>query len=37
LRLACDDNVIIKNPDKGCTKENAENSEKKYALTVEQV
>lgn len=36
LQLACDDNVIAKNPADGCTKEYAEDIEKKYALTFEE-
>lgn len=36
LQLACDDNVIIKNPSDGCTKEYVEDIEKKYALTFEE-
>lgn len=36
LDLACDDNVIGKNPSDGCTKEYAESEEKKYALTPEE-
>ena len=36
LDLACDDNVIGKNPSDGCTKEYAEGEEKKYALTPEE-
>ena len=33
LQLACDDNIIFKNPADGCTKEYAEDTEKKYALS----
>lgn len=36
LQLACDDNVIAKNPADGCTKEYVEDIEKKYALTFEE-
>lgn len=36
LQLACDDNVIVKNPADGCTKEYSENMEKKYALTFDE-
>jgi len=36
LQLACDDNVIAKNPADGCTKEYTEDVEKKYALTFEE-
>lgn len=36
LQLACDDNVIVKNPASGCMKEYAEDLEKKYALTFEE-
>lgn len=36
LQLACDDNVLVKNPTDGCTKEYAEDIEKKYALTFEE-
>lgn len=36
LQLACDDNVIYKNPSDGCTKEYSEDIEKKYALTFEE-
>ena len=36
LQLACDDNVIIKNPADGCTKEYPEELEKKYALTFDE-
>lgn len=36
LQLACDDNVIVKNPADGCTKEYTEDMEKKYALTFEE-
>lgn len=36
LDLACDDNIIGKNPSDGCTKEYAEEEEKKYALTPEE-
>ena len=36
LQLACDDNVLVKNPADGCTKEYAEDIEKKYALTFEE-
>ncbi len=36
LQLACDDNVIAKNPADGCTKEYTEDIEKKYALTFEE-
>lgn len=34
LQLACDDNIIIKNPADGWTREYTENVEKKYALTL---
>lgn len=33
LQLACDDNIIFKNPADGCTKEYTEEVEKKYALS----
>lgn len=33
LQLACDDNVILKNPAEGCTKDYSTELEKKYALT----
>lgn len=33
LQLACDDNVILKNPADGCTKDYTTEIEKKYALT----
>lgn len=36
LQLACDDNLIVKNPANGCTKEYVEEMEKKYALTLEE-
>lgn len=36
LDLACDDNIIGKNPSDGCTKEYAEDEEKKYALIPEE-
>lgn len=36
LQLACDDNVILKNPADGCTKEYTTDLEKKYALTFEE-
>ena len=36
LQLACDDNVIAKNPADGCTKEYVDDMEKKYALTFEE-
>ena len=36
LDLACDDNIIGKNPSDGCTKEYAEGEEKKYALAPEE-
>lgn len=36
LDLACNDNVIVKNPSDGCTKEYSEDEEKKYALTPEE-
>lgn len=36
LQLACDDNVIVKNPADGCTKEYTEEMEKKYALTFDE-
>lgn len=36
LQLACDDNVIAKNPADGCTKEYTEDMEKKYALTFDE-
>jgi len=36
LQLACDDNVIVKNPADGCTKEYTEDMEKKYALSFEE-
>ena len=36
LQLACDDNIIVKNPADGCTREYTESVEKKYALTLEE-
>lgn len=36
FQLACDDDVIVKNPADGCMKDYAEEAEKKYALTVEE-
>lgn len=36
LQLACDDNVIIKNPAEGCTKDYSTELEKKYALTFDE-
>ncbi|NDO48489.1 tyrosine-type recombinase/integrase [Lachnospiraceae bacterium MD335] len=36
LQLACDDDVISKNPADGCTKDYTDNPEKKYALTFEE-
>lgn len=36
LQLACDDDILSKNPADGCTKEYEENPEKKYALTLEE-
>lgn len=36
LQLACDDNVIVKNPADGCTKEYTEELEKKYALSFDE-
>jgi integrase len=33
LQLACDDNIILKNPADGCTKDYSTEIEKKYALT----
>lgn len=36
LQLACDDNIILKNPSHGCTKEYTDELEKKYALTIEE-
>lgn len=36
LQLACDDDVIMKNPADGCTREYTEELEKKYALTFEE-
>ena len=36
LQLACDDNIIVKNPANGCMKEYSEDMEKKYALTFEE-
>lgn len=36
LQLACDDNVIAKNPADGCTREYTDDIEKKYALTFEE-
>ncbi|MDE7266946.1 MAG: tyrosine-type recombinase/integrase [Lachnospiraceae bacterium] len=36
LQLACDDDVISKNPADGCTKDYIDNPEKKYALTFEE-
>ena len=36
LQLACDDNLIYKNPSEGCTKEYSDDMEKKYALTFEE-
>lgn len=36
LELACDDNIIYKNPCNGCMREYTDEVEKKYALTPEQ-
>lgn len=36
LQLACDDNLIYKNPSEDCTKEYSDDMEKKYALTFEE-
>lgn len=36
LQLACDDNVILKNPADGCTKDYSTELEKKYALTFDE-
>ena len=36
LQLACDDDVILKNPADGCMKDYTETVEKKYALTFEE-
>lgn len=36
LQLACDDNIIYKNPSEGCTKEYVDDIEKKYALTFDE-
>lgn len=36
LQLACDDNIIYKNPSDGCTKEYVDEMEKKYALSMEE-
>ncbi len=36
LQLACDDNVILKNPAEGCTKDYSTELEKKYALTFDE-
>lgn len=36
LQLACDDNIIVKNPASGCMKAYSEDVEKKYALTFEE-
>ncbi len=36
LQLACDDDVIPKNPADGCTKDYIDNPEKKFALTFEE-
>lgn len=36
LQLACDDDVIAKNPADGCTKDYIDNPEKKYALTFDE-
>ena len=36
LQLACDDNVILKNPADGCTKDYSTDLEKKYALTFDE-
>lgn len=33
LQLACDDDIIFKNPANNCTKDYSESQEKKYALT----
>lgn len=33
LQLACDDNIILKNPSDGCLNGNADDPEKRYALT----
>ncbi len=34
--VACDDDVINKNPADGCTKDYIDNPEKKYALTFDE-
>lgn len=36
LQLACDDNIILKNPAEGCTKDYSTELEKKYALTFDE-
>lgn len=36
LQLACDDDIIFKNPANGCTKDYSECQEKKYALTFDE-
>ena len=36
LQLACDDNIILKNPSEGCAKEYSTELEKKYALTFDE-
>lgn len=36
LQLACDDNVILKNPADGCTKDYSTELEKKYALAFDE-
>lgn len=36
LQLACDDNIILKNPANGCTKDYSTELEVKYALTFEE-
>lgn len=36
LQLACDDNLILKNPANDCTKDYSTDLEKKYALTFEE-
>ncbi|MDE6627603.1 MAG: tyrosine-type recombinase/integrase [Lachnospiraceae bacterium] len=36
LQLACDDNIILKNPADGCTKDYPTKLEKKYALTFDE-
>ncbi|MDE6364499.1 MAG: site-specific integrase [Lachnospiraceae bacterium] len=36
LQLACDDDVISKNPADGCTKDYIDNPEKKFALTFDE-